>query len=115
MTTRPEYVALYEPAGTLGDMLTGGQRTAVLARATETANGTPYYRPVMRGKLDDVALLVEQLGKVEQAGQLGTMEPDPDATPGGRREPEPIETPEQSAAIVDANLLAAGCSGLEAL
>lgn len=76
-TTRPEYVTLYEPAGTLAASLTGSERTAVLARRTETANGVPYYRPVMRGKLADVAMLVEQLAEVERRGQLGAMEPDP--------------------------------------
>ena len=91
-TTRPEYVALYEPAGTLAAALTGGERTAVLARRTETADGTPYYRPVMRGKIADVAMLVEQLAEVERLGRLGAMEPDPP-------EPQPIpldpEQPEQ--------------------
>jgi len=85
-TTRPEYVALYEPAGTLAAALTGGDRTAVLARRTETANGTPYYRPVMRGKLADVAMLVEQLAEVEQRGQLLPVEPDRPEQP----EPQPI-------------------------
>ncbi len=111
----PEYVALYEPAGTLANVLTGGDRTAVLARRTETATGVPYYRPVMRGKLEDVALLVEQLAEVEQRGQLGPIDPDPpelEPIPLDEDEAEPIETPEQSAAIVDRNLRDAGRAGL---
>jgi hypothetical protein len=96
-TDQPEYITLYEPPSGVGlaALLGVKPRTALLARRTETDNGTPYYRPVMQGTLADVAMLVEQLAEVERRGQLGAMEPDPpeqdpDATPGGRREPQPI-------------------------
>lgn len=75
--TAPAFVTLYEPAGSLAAALIGAPRTAVLLRLTETADGTPYYQPAMRGTLKEVADVVAQLTTYEQLDAGPALEPIP--------------------------------------